>query len=467
MTSRVSVAIEEVPAKERQRRMIVRLVHVIFVLVLLEGVLRKWVLPQIEQPLLFIRDPFMLAVIVYYLGYRGARFSIMAFWYMLTAFGLFFVGLLQVTSGIGAAVAILIGLRFYLLFVPLLFIIPETFKPRDIASLFRLCLLVSIPVGILTVMQFYSPVESAINKGLSDDLKDRFTVVAGVVRPYGPFTFTLAQATFSAFALSVALITFMQRKLVPVSTIFLAVSGMAVLSMGAVSGGRSFFVPAALIVVFTLVGSLAAAARTGRFSGTVALMAAVAAFLLIFIVVFPDAYTTMSERQANADMSEGSIFNRMWVIFTAVTDQFDKVSVLGAGIGVGSNAGTFLTIGGRGFLLAEYEWPRMVLEVGPFFGLLFIMVRVLLSAVMLFKAFQAARRGSSAAMTMAGFAVPLIFIAQITGNNGMATLPWIAAGVCLALARPDEEAAAASPAPEPDAVAQRRIAQAGWRRRET
>ncbi|WIY51563.1 hypothetical protein O9Z70_08670 [Devosia sp. YIM 151766] len=422
------------PPDERARRIIVRLVQWIFVLVLLEGVLRKWAFGSFEQPLLFLRDPLMIAAIIHYVGYRGVKFSVLSFWYCIAALALLLLALLQLSTGVNVLVS-LIGMRFYLLFVPLLFIIPETFNPEDIARLLRLCLWLAVPVGILVMVQFHSPVDAPINKGLGDDLEGRFTVVSGVVRPYGPFTFAQAQATFASFALATLLLTALGRNFIQAPRILLVAGGMAVLVMGALSGARSYFVSAAIIVVFAMIGSLIVGQRTGRFGGIIALFGLIAAFFVVFVAVFPDAYETMAQRQTMAGSSEGSVFERIWTILTGVTAQFERADMWGLGIGTGSNAGSFLAAGERMFLLAEGEWPRMVLELGPVFGVTFIGLRMLIVAAILLKAANGALAGNSAAMVMAGFAAPLILIAQVTGNNGMATLPWLAGGLTLALAR--------------------------------
>src|SRR5450755_4199667 len=49
-------------ALERHRRKVVKIVLYIFGLLIFEGVLRKWLLPQFGRPLFFIRDPLVLSI---------------------------------------------------------------------------------------------------------------------------------------------------------------------------------------------------------------------------------------------------------------------------------------------------------------------------------------------------------------------------------------------------------------------
>ena len=53
------------------------LIWVYFFLLMFEGVLRKWVLPGMSDPLMLIRDPFLLAI--YALAIANGAFSPLAF----------------------------------------------------------------------------------------------------------------------------------------------------------------------------------------------------------------------------------------------------------------------------------------------------------------------------------------------------------------------------------------------------
>lgn len=413
------------------RRLIVRLVFAVFLLVLLEGVLRKWLLPSFEQPLLFIRDPLMLVMLTVYLIWRWQHVSVAAMAFLAVAAILLLLGLVQIAAG-SSPVSVIIGLRFYLLFVPLVFIIPDAFQEQDLARLLRLALWIAIPTGVLVIAQFYSPVDAPINKGLSDEVAGRFQVVAGVVRPYGPFTFALGQATFAVFALACLLISVLFPALVRAQTWLLLLAGVAVLAMGALSGSRSFFVPALIVMAGGLV---AVAFSPNRSRNLLLLVFCGAVFVFLFGVVFPEALQTMQERQFDAEVSEGTIFNRLWLIIADVGRYFSSAPVFGYGIGAGTNAAGFISAGQRGFVLSEYEWSRVFLELGPLFGSAMIGARIALAAAIVLAGLRAAMAGRGAPLVMAGFCAPLILVAQVTGNNGMVTLPWLAAGLTLALAK--------------------------------
>ena len=59
-------------AQEKAAGTVRKLLWVYFWLLLLEGALRKWIVPQLSNPLLVIRDPFVLAI--YYYALRAHVF---------------------------------------------------------------------------------------------------------------------------------------------------------------------------------------------------------------------------------------------------------------------------------------------------------------------------------------------------------------------------------------------------------
>ena len=63
----------------------------------------------------------------------------------------------------------------------------------------------------------------------------------------------------------------------------------------------------------------------------------------------------------------------------------------GHGIGTGSNVGARLTSGEMGFLLAEEEWGKILLELGPLLGAAFIVFRIILTGWLARLAWRALR----------------------------------------------------------------------------
>jgi hypothetical protein len=84
-----------------------------------------------------------------------------------------------------------------------------------------------------------------------------------------------------------------------------------------------------------------------------------------------------AESTAGASAWTG-VMNRTVSGFTNPAYFVRNAPLLGHGIGTGSNVGARLTSGQVGFLLAEEEWGKVLLELGPVLGVAFIGLRMVL-----------------------------------------------------------------------------------------
>lgn len=250
------------------RRGAVRSCEVFFVLLLLEGVLRKWLLNSIQQPLLFIRDPVLVVLYVQYLMWTGWRLRPWAVGFVAAVFAFVVIVLIQALALRVDTSVYVIGLRNYLGYAPLAFIMGEIYRRDDVNRLCRLFLLSTVPIALLVIAQFYSPESSILNKGLGDIDEYHFEVVSGVVRPYGPFTFS--QSAYSVLAVSVGLIAIERRREFALSMPRLVVFLVAIGGMGVVSGSRTYFASVGLVFAAYLASALtvprAASMGAGLFS---------------------------------------------------------------------------------------------------------------------------------------------------------------------------------------------------------
>src|SRR6266446_7405819 len=188
--------------RERRRRWMAGLILSIYVLLIFEGVLRKWVFPEWGRWLFFVRDPLVIMVYVLALGHRMTpRKSV----FLMT--GLLLAGLsvpliaLQYSfapSGFSWLLAAY-GWRNYFLYLPLAFFVARYFELADVERLIRWTLWVSVPIAVLVYLQFLAPASAPVNQGLGtrDDLLYRNGGVAfDVVRTYGTFTSSPGQNAF-------------------------------------------------------------------------------------------------------------------------------------------------------------------------------------------------------------------------------------------------------------------------------
>jgi hypothetical protein len=113
-----------------------------------------------------------------------------------------------------------------------------------------------------------------------------------------------------------------------------------------------------------------------------------------FLPVFHEAREVFMDRWTTAAVSTngdawGGIFSRIFAGFTQPLFWATQAPIFGNGIGVGSNVGARLLQGKVGFMLAEDEWGKVFLELGPLLGGAFIAFRIAIACHMALKAFHA------------------------------------------------------------------------------
>jgi len=140
--------------------MLRKLILLFFVVVIVEGAVRKWLLPQYGTEVFLVKDfVLLMALIAYVMGHhRPPRMRDLWIW----AFWMAVVLALGLTSG--PSIQTLVGLRYYLAPLPILLIVPALLRDmRDLEFFARWAVRLSFPIGILAIMQYNSPVDSALN----------------------------------------------------------------------------------------------------------------------------------------------------------------------------------------------------------------------------------------------------------------------------------------------------------------
>jgi len=424
------------PDPEALRRRIVQLCFVIFWLLIFEGALRKWVLPNYASALFFVRDPFLAWA--YLLALRGPRplgWRPLALGCVVGA-AFLYLALVQILLGYSTPAVAAYGMHTYFLYFPLAWVMYTYFEAKDVRRLLRQALYLSVPIAFLVLAQFVSPPDALVNKGTSEAGEGVFTVVAGIVRPYGTFTFVLGQSLFLTSLVAINL----GNLVAPAPLRILRgpwqwVVGVACIAMIFLSGSRTTFILAALMLGFTLGTAFLTRGSAGRLRifilpVVLAIMAA-----LLFPVVSPTAYDAIVERQLAAVDAEGATESRAAGVFTEVFANAD-IPLLGYGVGIGTAGGSTLLLGEATFLLSENEFLRIVQECGPIFGGLYILLRLALGAYLLVTCARAARQlGNPMVFCLGGFAVTLVVGLQITFEGTANGFAWIFTGLALAASK--------------------------------
>ena len=420
---------------ETVRRWIVRLIFTVYWLLIFEGVLRKWALPGLHKVLFFIRDPFVL--LTYFLAFKyqmWPRSSVIFNSGMILAAVFLVLALLQAFTMDLSAVIVLYGWRNYFLYMPFAFIIGEQFRGKDLFRLVKYTLLVSIPVAILCYQQFRAPADSSLNEAFNGSAP--MMVADGIVRTSGTFTVSAAQTLYIGSILAMLYTAWLlPRTQRPLNGILLWIATFSTVATFAVSGARSAFIYAAVVTAFSFASAFIVGGRKFRFKTVIAVPLLVVLAAFCYVKVFPTAFKAMVSRQTDASMQEGSTIARLASSTTTIIRVLPRISVIGAGMGSGTNAANVLRSGQMGFTLAEDESQRIILETG-IFGLFYVAFRFWLTFKIGRDAFRAGRRSHNPLpVIFFGYEVINLAIGQMTLQGTINGYGWLFAGFCLAANR--------------------------------
>jgi hypothetical protein len=268
------------------------------------------------------------------------------------------------------------------------------------------------------------------------------------VRTTGTFTFNTGMACFIASAvacLAAAYYQHFRERTMP--AILLAATAGAVFTCLAVSGNRTAFMHSGVIVTVMVFAELAKPARNRRFQILVGLPVLLAIMAGLMMAFFGDALTALLQRQANASASGEDFLSRVTDIVFGGFAVFNSISTFGVGIGSLGPGGASLTGGvafGGG---SEYEFPRVLFELGFVLGSLYMALRWALVVLLLISALRCLRRNDDAIpLMMWAMASVLLVSAHMTSQATVNGYGWLFTGFALAAIAVSVPAAGAVPA---------------------
>lgn len=375
---------------------LVRIIFIIYWLLILEGVLRKWVLPQEEQILFFIRLPFVIglyAAALYYRAWPRTSWPLLyAYILAITSILLLPIQFLQGDYGPRYLLIWFYGWHNYFFYIPLAFVIAENFKENDFYRLVRHTLWLGVFATPIVFLQFWTSSDSFFNQG---GLNEGFNFVnlgaaLGFVRPFGFFTSTAGQTQFVVSLLAIILGLWMlpsRRK--KVSTLLLWFGSGAVISMIAMSGSRATFILSGIIVAGFFLLIWVSRNRRMFVRGVIIPIILSVSFLILYPLLFPQAFEVFLARWSTAEIVESYLFeygilSRILLGFYDFIYYLDEVPLGGYLLGFGGNAASRLTwvqLPDAAYSWSGYGqwgeggWPRHIIELGVV-GLLFIAYRL-------------------------------------------------------------------------------------------
>jgi hypothetical protein len=354
-----------------------RLLISFYLWILLEGAVRKWLLPSYTDIIYFVKYLLALAILIRIVD---LKISLAPFYKLLPAFNAFFffcfLSLLYVSVLNNTRVGVL-GMLSYFAFIPLLIAIPSVLNSvQKVERLFIMAALISILISILGIIQFYSAPDSFINRYATNELASIDT--AGllddqVVRVSTLFSYHSGNATcvLTSFVFMIPLLFTQYKNVLLKWSIYLAFS-LNVVSLF-MTGSRAAVFLACIVFILYLIFNLPVFINNLLALRGLLLLS----ILLIAIFLFTDT-GSRSYQSWNTRFVEGSKNNEYQ---SRTNDLFSEIQevlfqnpggILGYGIGVYQNgASRFNTL--SELPGAEDQAHRIGLELGPFGLLLWYM----------------------------------------------------------------------------------------------
>ncbi len=359
-------------------RNIRRLIWLYLWLLIFEGALRKWAVPQLSAPLLLVRDP--VAILIYLLAFR-ARIFPQNVWIVtleIIAILSWATGIIVLLNYFPIQTIILVtgyGVRSNFLHLPLIFVIPAVFDLEDVKRAGRWFIIGMIPMAALMVMQFAASPEAFINRVAGAGEGTQLGAGSGRIRPPGVFSFVSGTVYYSSAVAAFLLHTVLAK--LPLRNWWVYGAGASLIIALGVSGSRSA-VLAVVVVVSSLAVILLVRPNLVDKFGRHLLLAVLALWAISYLPIFREGLDVLSDRftESADDVSVvGGLVGRTVGGFTEGLLGLSRVPLGGYGLGVGTSGGANFLTGQASFLLAENEWSRILLESGPILGLAFLLWR--------------------------------------------------------------------------------------------
>lgn len=393
--------------REENHEILKKLVWAYFLLLIFEGVLRKWLLPGLATPLLIVRDPIALVIVL--MCWRKGLLPVTIFLYgmvIVTIVGFF----TTMIFGHGNLWISLFGARILLLHYPMIFAIGRIFTREDVVRMGKATLWISIPMAVLIILQFYSPQSAWVNRGVGGNIEGSgFSGALGYFRPSATFSFTNGTSLF--FALAAAFILYFWVNSRNINRIVLVSATFALLVAIPLSISRSLFFGVAVSLLFTI-GALM---RNPKYLFRI--VPGILGAIAIFIVLsqydfFQRAMEVFTVRFESANETEGGLdgvlLDRYLGGMVGALTQAGSFPFFGYGLGLGTNVGSMLMKGEVLYLISEGEWGRLIGELGALLGVSIIVIRVAFSIRVSVAAYARMLRGDFLPWILASFGLLVI-----------------------------------------------------------
>lgn len=372
-----------------------RLIWLYFFLLIFEGVFRKWITPGLSAPLLIVRDPVVIGI--YASAFFANRLPIKL--PLLVLVVLAFVSIAFASIADTDPAVMVYGLRINYLHVPLVFVMADILTRNDLLKFGRTVIWLTLPIGLLMIAQYFSGEHSWLNIGAGGEA-GQIRGALGRVRPAGPFSFTTGPMLWFPLATAFVVYGWLNKDVYP-RWLLIAATCMIVVAVP-ISISRSLMFSVLIVMVF---GVLAVMRSPSRLISMVVPLVLIWLFSSLLGGEVTESFNRRWEESTSSGI-QNSIIKRQLDTYLNSINTMASAPLFGHGIGMGSNVGARFTTGEVGFTLAESEWDKVILELGPILGWLFITYRCWLGAKLFFMGLgNMLRRGDSLGWLLTGAAL--------------------------------------------------------------
>lgn len=342
----------------------------LFIWVLFSGVVRKWLLPELADVIFFFNQVILLGV---YIGYFGEKLKYKSSLVIkhpvnvFIAFPLFWGVACAFNPQLPSPIVGILGFIVHFYYIPMIFIVPEIFKTKEeLINCIKTFVLFSIPILLLGVIQFFSPLDSSINKYVTETdvipmgdfprISSTFSFIGG----YASYLHILILTLIYLLTLGLG------KSSTKLTALYLILLGFSVLNLF-MTGSRSAMLFTILAVsLYLLISGFLNFSNFKRYILRISL----AAIFLLLIAISPVGRAAINAFLNRFDQTD-EITTRVSDIYNLPINYFNDIGFYGFGIG-STYQGSFalmklLDIPSKGHELVvafEEEPAKMLVELG-------------------------------------------------------------------------------------------------------
>ncbi len=338
-------------------------------LVVFDGAIRKWLLPQSEQLVYIAKDVLLVALIFSYGATRGLRMPAGLEGSPLTGWLALYVAIAALQALNPSLPSILLGvfgLKTHVLYISLVMLVPAAF--RDVDDLVRTLRPVLLPVILVLafgVVQFYLPIDHPLNRYVRGGEGQGIATfgLVGNVRVTSTFSYISGMTVFAFFAICLGLAFVAAGRWRFRSNLLAYTCLIAAIVVAPMTGARWIFYMLMAGVPLFLFGMFRSGMLETRFAGRI-LLASIVTTTAISLWSM-EALDSLEYRRQSTSDSEGRIES----LVSDPLSFLPEAGLLGFGAGATHQAGLtlFPESGYYGWLPVasfEGEQGRIMLELG-------------------------------------------------------------------------------------------------------